>query len=123
MKTVIVVFSDPQSGTQEALGRVVNALFLAYELKEKNRDFDLVFQGTGVRWPAELVKPEHPGHALYEAVLDHIVACGGCTDVFGAGAGLAPTGIELVRDKTIPGTTGVLDLSRHLDAGHTLVTF
>ncbi|MFC3216806.1 hypothetical protein [Comamonas sp. JC664] len=75
MKTVIVVFSDPQSGTQEALGRVVNALFLAYELKEKNRDFDLVFQGTGVRWPAELVKPEHPGHALYEAVLDHIVAC------------------------------------------------
>jgi len=33
MKTVIVVFSDPQSGTQEALGRVVNALFLAYELK------------------------------------------------------------------------------------------
>lgn len=60
MKTVIVVFSDPQSGTQEALGRVVNALFLAYELKEKNRDFDLVFQGTGVRWPAELVKPEHP---------------------------------------------------------------
>lgn len=123
MKTVIVVFSDPQSGTQEALGRVVNALFLAYELKEKNRDFDLVFQGTGVRWPAELVKPEHPGHALYEAVLDHIVACGGCSDVFGAGAGLAPTGIELVRDKTIPGTTGVLDLSRHLDAGHTLVTF
>ncbi|MGE8492767.1 DsrE family protein [Comamonas sp.] len=123
MKTVIVVFSDPQSGTQEALGRVVNALFLAYELKEKNRDFDLVFQGTGVRWPAELVKPEHPGHALYEAVLDHIVVCGGCADVFGAGAGLAPTGIALVRDKTIPGTTGVLDLSRHLDAGHTLVTF
>lgn len=123
MKTVIVVFSDPQSGTQEALGRVLNALFLAYELKEKNRDFDLVFQGTGVRWPAELVKPEHPGHALYEAVLDHIVACGGCADVFGAGAGLAPIGIALVRDKTIPGTTGVLDLSRHLDAGHTLVTF
>jgi len=49
MKTVIVVFSDPQSGTQEALGRVVNALFLAYELKEKNRDFDLVFQGTAMR--------------------------------------------------------------------------
>ncbi|WP_051236767.1 DsrE family protein [Ottowia thiooxydans] len=123
MKTVIVVFSDPKSGSEEALGRVFNALFLAYELKDKGQEFDLVFQGTGVRWPAELAKNDHPAHALYEAVLDHIVACGGCADVFGAGAGLAPTGIALVRDKTIPGTTGVLDLSRHLDAGNRLVTF
>lgn len=123
MKTVIVVFSDPKSGSEEALGRVFNALFLAYELKEKAQDFDLVFQGAGVRWPAELARPEHPAHALYEAVLDRIVACGGCADVFGANGGLAPTGIALVRDKSIPGTTGVLDLSRHLDAGHRLVTF
>lgn len=123
MKTVIVVFADPKTGSDEAVGRVFNALFLAYELKEKRQDFDLVFQGAGVRWPAELAQPEHPAHALYEAVLDHIVACGGCADVFGAGAGLAPTGVRLVRDMSIPGTNGVLDLSRHLDAGHRLVTF
>ncbi|MBD9667003.1 hypothetical protein J2W37_003131 [Variovorax paradoxus] len=123
MKTIIVVFSDPKSGSEEALGRVFNALFLAYELKEKQRDFDLVFQGAGVRWPAELAQPEHPAHALYKAVLDRIVACGGCADVFGAAGSLAPTGINLVRDKSIPGTTGVLDLSQHLDAGHRLVTF
>jgi hypothetical protein len=123
MKTVIVVFSDPKAGTDEALGRVFNALFLAYELKEKGREFDLVFQGAGVRWPAELARPEHPAHALYEAVLDRIVACGGCADVFGAAGGLEPTGIALVRDMSIPGTTGVLDLSRHLDEGHRLVTF
>ena len=123
MKTVIVVFSDPKAGSEEALGRVFNALFLAYELKEKKKDFDLVFQGAGVRWPAELSRAGHPAHALYEAVQDRIVACGGCADVFGAGAGLAPTGIALVRDMSIPGTTGVLDLSRHLEAGHRLVTF
>lgn len=123
MKTVIVVFADPKPGTEEALGRVFNALFLAYELKQKDSDFDLVFQGAGVRWPAELAKPEHPAHALYAAVLDRIVACGGCADVFGAGAGLAPTGVRLVRDMSIPGTSGVLDLSRHLEAGHRLVTF
>ena len=123
MKTVIVVFSDPKPGSEEALGRVFNALFLAHELKEKGQEFDLVFQGAGVRWPEVLARPEHPGHALYESVLDRIVACGGCADVFGAGAGLAPTGIALVRDKSIPGTTGVLDLSRHLDAGHRLITF
>ncbi|KQP46112.1 DsrE family protein [Pseudorhodoferax sp. Leaf274] len=123
MKTVIVVFSDPKAGSEESLGRVFNALFLAYELKDKQQDFDLVFQGAGVRWPAELALPEHPAHALYESVRDRIVACGGCADVFGAGAGLAPTGVALVRDKSIPGTSGVLDLSRHLDAGHRLVTF
>lgn len=123
MKTAIVVFSDPKAGTEEALGRVFNALFLAHELKEKSQDFDLIFQGAGVRWPAELAKPEHPANALYTAVLDRILACGGCADVFGAGAGLAPTGVALVRDKSIPGTTGVLDLSRYLAADHRLVTF
>lgn len=123
MKTVIVVFSDPKSGSEEALGRVFNALFLAHELKDKGQDFDLVFQGTGVRWPAELARLDHPAHVLYEAVRDRIVVCGGCADVFGAGPGLEPTGLALVREKSIPGTTGVLDLLRHLDAGHRLVTF
>lgn len=123
MKTVIVVFADPKPGTEEALGRVFNALFLAYELKQKSQEFDLVFQGAGVRWPAELALPQHPAHALYEAVRENIVACGGCADVFGAREGLAPTGVKLVSDMSIPGTSGVLDLSAHLLAGNRLVTF
>ena len=118
MKTAIVVFSDPKSGSEEALGRLFNALFLTYELKDKGQDVSLIFQGAGARWPAEVTKPAHPANALYNAVVDKVAGvCGGCADVFGASAGVPATGLALVRDKSIPGTTGVLDLSRYLDGG------
>lgn len=123
MKTVIVIFSDPSSGSEEALGRCFNGMFLAIELKDKKQDVALIFQGAGARWPAALMKAEHPGHALYEAVKDKAIACGGCADVFGATAGAELAGVKLIRDKQIPGTTGVLDLSRYLDEGARLVTF
>ena len=123
MKTAVVVFSDPKSGSEEALGRVLNAMFVALELKEKKQDVALIFQGAGSRWPVELSKADHVGHALYKALDDKVVACGGCADVFGATRQLEPLGVKLVRDKAIPGTTGVLDLSRYLEAGDRLLTF
>ncbi len=123
MKTVAIIFSDPKAGSDEALGRVFNAMFLTYELKDKQQEVTLLFQGAGTRWPEVLAKPDHPGHALYEAVSDKVVICGGCADVFNATAGLTPLGVHLVRDKAIPGTTGVADLSRYLAEGATLVTF
>jgi uncharacterized protein GlcG (DUF336 family) len=110
-KTAIVVFSDPKSGGDEALGRLFNAMFVTYELKEKKQEVALIFQGTGTRWASEIVKPDHPAHALFEAVKDKIAGvCGGCADVF-------------VYDKAIPGTPGVLDLSRYIDQGYSLLTF
>jgi len=67
-KAAIIIYSDPKPGAEEALGRLFNALFLAYELKEKQQEVAIIFQGAGTRWPAELVKADHPAHALYEAV-------------------------------------------------------
>lgn len=123
-KTAIVIFSDPKSGGEEALGRLFNALFVAYELKQKNRAVEIVFQGTGTRWPSELVKTDHPAHALYKAVKDRVVAiCGGCADVFGATDNAARTGHQLVRELNIPGTSGIVDLSKYLDEGHRLLSF
>jgi len=122
-KTVVVVFSDPKTGTDEALGRLLNAFFLTLELKEKKQDVTLLFQGAGARWPEYLAKPEHPAHALYEAVAETIIICGGCADAFGATSALEPLGLKLLRDKAIPGTTGVVDLSRYLDEGARLITF
>jgi DsrE/DsrF-like family len=123
-KTAIVVFSDPKSGGEEALGRLFNALILTLELKEKKQEVELIFQGAGSRWPAEFVKATHPANALYKAVADKVAGvCGGCADIFGATAGAAETGLKIIRDKDIPGTTGVLDLSRYLDNGYRLVTF
>lgn len=121
-KTAIVVFSDPQGG-DEALGRVFNAMFIALELKEKDQDVALIFQGAGTRWPVELARVDHPGHPLYNAVRDKVAGvCGGCADVFGASEGLRDVDLRLVRDKAIPGTSGILDLSRYLDDGYRLIT-
>lgn len=123
-KTAIVLFSDPKSGGEEALGRLFNAMFLTLELKEKGQEVELAFQGAGARWPAEVTKPAHPANALYNAVRDKVAGvCGGCADVFGAAEGARDAGAKLVRERAIPGTTGILDLSRYLDNGWRLVTF
>jgi hypothetical protein len=123
-KTAIVVFSDPKHGSEEALGRLFNALILALELKEKNQEVDLIFQGAGTRWPAEFAKASHPANALYKAVADKIAGvCAGCADIFGASESAAATGLNLIRNRDIPGTSGVIDLSRYLDGGYRLVTF
>lgn len=123
-KTAIVVYSDPKSGSDEALGRLFNAMFVAYELKEKAQDVALIFQGAGVRWASEIVKPDHPAHALYNAVSDTVVGvCRGCADVFGATDVTVLAGFELVDEMDIPGTSGVIDLSKYLDEGYRVLTF
>lgn len=123
-KTAVVIYSDPKSGSEEALGRLFNGMFVAYELLEKKQDVVLIFQGAGVRWASELVKPEHPAHALYNAVKSTVVGvCGGCADVFGATADLKAAGANLVHEKVIPGTSGIIDLSKYLDQGYQVLNF
>ena len=123
-KTAIVVLSDPKSGSEEALGRLFNAMFVAYELKEKGQEIALIFQGAGTRWVSEIVKPDHPAHALYDAVKDTVVGvCGGCADVFGATNDVMSTGLSLIREKEIPGTSGIIDLSGYLDENYRLLIF
>jgi hypothetical protein len=123
-KTAIIVFSDPKSGGDEALGRLLNAMLLTLELKEKNQHVELLFQGAGTRWPPEIIKAAHPAHGLFQAVADQVAGiCGGCADVFGATQAAEATGIKLIREAQIPGTSGVADLSRYLDEGFRLVTF
>lgn len=123
-KTLIVVLSDPKSGSDEALGRLFNAMFLAYELKEKKQDVSLIFQGAGARWAGLVAKPGHPANALYEAIKETVAgACGGCADVFGAADSARAAGFKLIYDKAIPGTSGVADLSKHLDEGYRVLTF
>lgn len=123
-KTAIVIYSDPKAGSDEALGRLFNAMFVAYELKEKKQDVALIFQGAGVRWPSEIVKPGHPANALYQAVEDTVVgACQGCADVFGATDDVRAAGLRLINEKAIPGTSGIIDLSKYLDEGYRVLTF
>jgi hypothetical protein len=124
MKTAIVVMSDPKSGSEEALGRVFNALALASECKDKGDDVAVVFNGAGTRWPDELVKLSHPAHSLYEAVRDVVSGASfACAEVFGATESVLSSGVPIVKDHKLAGTAGLLSLRRYLTEGWSVVIF
>lgn len=123
-KTAILILSDPKAQTDEALGRLFNALFLAFELKERKHEVAIIFQGAGSRWPAELVKEDHPAHALFAATRSAVTAiCGGCADVFGATEDARRTGLKLDYAYALPGTSGLHDVSSYIEDGYSIVTF
>lgn len=124
MKTAIVVLSDPKAGTDEALGRVFNALATAYDFKRNGEEVEIVFHGAGSRWPAELAKSDHPAHGLYEAVLGTVagVSCG-CADVFGATEDIEKSGLELISNNPVPGTSGLASVHSLIAGGATVLTF
>ena len=120
MKTVVLVFSDPKSGSEESLGRLFNALATVYEYKHAGEEVSLYFQGAGTRWPEALLKADHPAHQLFKAIEDKVegVSCG-CADVFGAN----PSGFDLIRDNQVPGTTGLPSLVQMQKDGYNIITF
>lgn len=124
MKAAIVVLSDPKSGTEEALGRVFNALASAYDFKHNGDDVTVLFQGAGSRWIGELTKADHPAHDLFETVKDTVagVSCG-CADVFGVREEVVKSGFELIRENLVPGTTGLPSLQKLTKDGYTILTF
>ena len=124
MKTAIVVLSDPQSGGEEALGRLVNALAVAYDLKQQGKHVDILFQGAGTRWAAHLTDPGHSARDLYTAVVDRVVGVShACAQAFGAEEAAAEHGFRLVGENVVPGTPGLPSLARLLDDGYTVLPF
>lgn len=123
MKIAIVILSDPKAG-EEALGRVFNGLAVAHAGLQAGDTVEVVFNGAGARWPAELAQPAHPAHALYHAVLATIkgVSCG-CAAVFGATESVEACGLPLLKDKALAGTPGLSDLRRYLAEGWLTLTF
>jgi hypothetical protein len=124
MKAAIVVLADPKPGTEEAFGRVFNALSTAYEYKQKGDDVTILFNGPGTRWSGLLTKADHPLNALYKAVEDKVagVSCG-CADAFGAAADAKANGFALLTDNPIPGTTGLPSLRNLTERGYSILTF
>ena len=124
MKAAIVVLSDPKSGSEDALGRVFNALAAAYDFKRRGDDVRLQFQGAGTRWVGELSKPDHPAHGLFEEVKDTVagISCG-CADVFGGTEDAEKAGLDLIKDNPVPGTSGLPSLQKLVVDGYTVLTF
>ena len=124
MKTAIVIMSDPKSASEEALGRVFNALALASECKQKGDEVAIVFNGTGTRWPVELTKLSHPANALYNSVRDVVQGVSrGCAEVFGAKESAESCGVPLKKDHALAGTAGLLSLRRYVADGWSMVVF
>jgi hypothetical protein len=120
MKTAVLVFSDPKSGSEESLGRIFNALAAVYEFKNAGEEVSVYFQGTGTRWPEVLLKENHPAHQLFKAIEDKVVGVScGCADVFGA----SPSGFDLITDNNVPGTTGLPSLVKMKKEGYNILTF
>ena len=118
MKAAIIILSDPKSGSDEALGRFFNALATAYDHKESGDEVSILFQGAGTRWAGEMNNTEHPVYDLYKAVEDKVagVSCG-CADVFGASEEAVKSGFDLIKDNTVPGTSGLPSLRKlHTDS-------
>jgi hypothetical protein len=120
LKTAIVILSDPCGGSEEAFGRVVNAMAAAYDFQKDGGEVTVLFQGAGSRWPAELDRPDHPGHQLYVAVRERVagISCG-CADVFGA----ETTGYDRLTESMVPGTTGFPSLRRLTAEGYSVLVF
>ena len=82
------------------------------------------FQGAGSRWIAELTKPDHPAHGLFEAVKDEVRGVSsGCAAVFGATAEAENAGFDLISDSPVPDTPGLASLRRLVRDGYTVLTF
>lgn len=123
-KTAVVILSDPTPGSEEALGRVFNALVTAYDAKQKGHDVTVLFQGAGTRWAGLITAPDHPVNGLYVAVKDKIagVSCG-CADVFGAREVAVNHGFALISETAVPGTSGLPSIAGLLAEGYNVVTF
>lgn len=124
MKAAIIIFSDPTQGGEEALGRAFNGLAAAYDFKQKNIDVAVYFQGTGTRWVSHLNKVGHPLYQLYSAVSDVVVGVScGCADVFGARDEAEKHGFDLVKDNSVPGTSGLTSIAQLSSDGYTIFIF
>ena len=124
MKAAIVVLSDPKHGSEEALGRLFNALAAAYDFKQRGDEVTLLFQGAGTRWAGEVVKADHPAHRLYREVEDKVAGVSwGCAQVFGATEQAQRAGFDLIQDNPVPGTPGLPSLRELVAQGYSVLTF
>jgi hypothetical protein len=122
MKIAIIILSDPKGG-DEALGRAFNALAVAHESLQRGDEVEVVFNGSGTRWPEELTKVSHPANTLYNAVRESVKgASRACAAVFGATKSVEACGLPLLQDKALAGTPGLSDIRRYVaDGWQTLI--
>jgi hypothetical protein len=97
MKVAIVILADTE--THGDVGRVANALEFAKDLKQARDDVELIFDGAGVKWAAELSKETHQMKPLFETVRDRAAGvCEYCARAFGAFEAVKRSGLPLLAE-------------------------
>src|SRR5215210_4733353 len=94
-KVGIVVLADGES--LESLGRVVNGLMVARELKDGGDEVTVLFDGGGTKAAGSLAVSSHDYNELFEAVRDKIAgACDYCAGSFQVKQEVQDAGIALL---------------------------
>lgn len=94
-KVAVLVLAGSDGHTN--LGRIVNALEVAKELKEAGEEVQIVFDGAGTEWIPPLASGDHKASPLYDAVNDKIAgACSFCSEAFGVKEAVEAAGIPLL---------------------------
>jgi len=116
-KIAVIVLADTE--THGDLGRVVNALETAKECKEADDDIQIVFDGAGTQWVAELSQPDHRAHQLYKSVEDKIAgACSFCATAFHVKEKIENTDVPLLDE-----FEGHPSIRKLITQGYQVVTF
>jgi len=116
-KVAIVILADTE--THGDLGRVVNALETAKECKEANDDVQVIFDGAGTQWVAELTKPDHRLASLYDSIADKVTGvCSFCANAFHVKDEVKASGAKLLGEYE-----GHPSLRRLISEGYQVVTF
>ena len=112
-----VVLAD--TDRPEGLGRVVNALTTAKELKAAGEEAVVIFDGAGTKWVAELAREDHKYHQLFEDVRDVVGgACSYCSSAYGVKEQVEQSGVRLLEEYE-----GHPSLRSLIGDGYAVVTF
>ena len=89
-KAAILLLADIE--THGDMGRAANALMTVQEFKDEGDEVTLIFDGAGVRWAAELAKPDNKLNPSFEQAKDKVAGA------FGVREELEAQGMPLLRD-------------------------
>jgi hypothetical protein len=116
-KISIIVLADTES--RGDMGRMANALTTAQECMEAGDEFEVLFDGAGTKWIAELTARDHKLAPAFETVRDHIAgACDYCAKAFGVRQAIQSSGVALLDEYNEHPS-----LRRRVENGFAVITF
>jgi hypothetical protein len=116
-KVSMVVLADTE--THGEVGRIANALTTAQECLDPGDEFEVLFDGAGTKWIAELAGRDHKLSPTFDAVRDHIAgACDYCAKAFGVRSAVESSGVALLDENHQHPS-----LRRRVEQGFEVITF